>query len=60
MTSQAPIRLNRYLLMARTLDKLLARLGPRRRRERLLVVVQTERGQVAVPAQALRDRLRAR
>lgn len=44
--------------MTRPLDKLLAAL--RRRRPRVMVVVQTERGQVAVPAETLRERLRRR
>ena len=43
----------------RPLDKLLAALSPRRKAP-VMVIVQTERGQVAVPADVLRDRLRAR
>lgn len=43
--------------MARPLDKLIAAI---RRRPRVMVVVQTERGQVAVPADTLRERLRRR
>ncbi len=42
----------------RPLDKLIASLTRPRRKARVMVVVQTERGQVAVPADALRDRLR--
>lgn len=42
----------------RPLDKLLAALGGRK--PQVLVVVQTERGQVAVPADRLRKQLRAR
>lgn len=42
----------------RPLDKLLSALG--RRKPQVLVVVQTERGQVAVPADRLREHLRAR
>ena len=40
------------------LDKLLASLGKPRRKARVMVVVQTERGQVAVPADTLREQLR--
>lgn len=44
----------------RPLDKLRDKLAGRRSRRELLVVVQTTRGQVAVPAERLRDRLRTR
>jgi hypothetical protein len=43
----------------RPLDKLLSALG-RRKPRALVVVVQTERGQVTVPADRLREHLRAR
>jgi hypothetical protein len=42
------------------LDKLRAILPARRPKAQVLVVVQTSRGQIAVPADALRDRLRGR
>ena len=42
----------------RPLAKLLASLAKPRRRAWVMVVVQTERGQVAVPADALDGRLR--
>lgn len=44
----------------RPFHKLLATIAPRRRRPRVTVVVQTERGQVTVPADVLRERLRNR
>ena len=47
-------------MASRPLDKVLAALFPRRPKARVMVVVQTERGQVAVPADVLRDRLRVR
>ena len=43
--------------MASLLDKLLTALGARK--PQVLVVVQTERGQVAVPADHLRKQLRS-
>jgi len=49
---------DRTAMAHRPLDKLLAALTRPRRKARLMVVVQTERGQVTVPADALRDRLR--
>lgn len=45
-------------MASRPLHKLLASLGHPRRKPRVLVVVQTERGQVTVPADVLRKRLR--
>lgn len=45
-------------MASRPLDKLLASLAKPRRKARVMVVVQTERGQVAVPADALREQLR--
>lgn len=44
----------------RPLSKLRAILGSRRPRRQVLVVVQTTRGQVTVPADQLRDRLKTR
>ena len=43
----------------RPLDTLLAAVR-RPRRKPVMVIVQTEKGQVAMPADALRDRLRVR
>ncbi len=45
-------------MATRPLDKLLTALAKPRRKARVMVVVQTERGQVAVPADALREQLR--
>ena len=42
----------------RPLEKLLAALAKPRRKARVMVVVQTERGQVAVPADKVREHLR--
>lgn len=44
--------------MSRPLEKLLAAILGSRRRDPVLVVVQTERGQVTMPVETLRDRLR--
>ena len=48
------LRINRYIRMIR---RLLDKLRPKRE---VLVVVQTTRGQVTVPADQLRDRLNTR
>ena len=40
------------------LEKLLASLAKPRRKARVMVIVQTERGQVAVPADTLSEHLR--
>ncbi len=45
-------------MASRPLDKLLASLAKPRGRARVMVVVQTERGQVSVPADSLREHLR--
>ena len=45
-------------MASRPLDKLLASIAKPRRKARVMVVVQTERGQVAVPADTLREQLR--
>jgi hypothetical protein len=45
-------------MATRPLDKLLGALAKPRRKARVMVVVQTERGQVAVPADTLREQLR--
>ena len=45
-------------MATRPLDKLLAAIAKPRRKARVMVVVQTERGQVAVPADTLREHLR--
>jgi hypothetical protein len=47
-------------MAASPFDKLRALLPARRPKRRVIVVVQTSRGQVAVPADVLRDHLRKR
>lgn len=49
-----------FFVTPRPLDKLIAVLRTRRRKPPVVVVVQTERGQVTVPQSELRDRLRVR
>ena len=45
-------------MASRPLDKLITSLTRPRRKARVMVVVQTERGQVAVPADRVREQLR--
>ena len=49
---------DRRAMATSPLDKLLASLGKPRGKARVMVVVQTERGQIAVPADTLREQLR--